>query len=62
MTTQRLMMQVINDFKEPVSTKYIAAKNNIGIGVATRIFDHVTYVKSKKSSINLWTARIMMKL
>lgn len=50
-TTQRLMIQVINDFKEPVSTKYIAAKNNIGIGVATRMFDNVTYANPKLPNV-----------
>ena len=44
-TTQRLLIHVINDFREPVSTKYIAKKNNIGIGVVTRMFDHVSHAR-----------------
>ena len=46
-TTQRLLIHVINDFRDPVSTKYIAQKNNIGIGVAFRMFDHVAHSRPK---------------
>lgn len=42
-TTQRLLMHVINDFRDPLSIKYIAKKNNIGVGVAARMFDHVSH-------------------
>lgn len=46
-TTQRLMMHVINDYRDPVSTTYIARKNNVSVGVATRMFDCVTHAKPK---------------
>ena len=50
-TTQRLLMHVINDFRDPVSTTYIAKKNNVGIGVATRMFDYVRHSKPKLRSV-----------
>lgn len=50
-TTQRLLMQVIRDFSDPLSIKYIAKKNNVSTGVATRMFDNVEYPRPKLPEI-----------
>lgn len=43
--TQRLMCKVINDFRAEYSIKRIAQMNNISSGIATRIFDRVSYAR-----------------
>lgn len=41
--TQRVMAKVINDYRHEHSTKRIAEMNHLTPGIATRIFDHVSY-------------------
>ena len=45
--TQRLMIKVINDYRHEYSTKRIAEMNHLSPGIATRIFDKISYPKPK---------------
>lgn len=43
--TQRVMVKVMNDYRHEHSTKRIADMNHLSPGVATRIFDRISYPK-----------------
>ena len=45
--TQRVMVKVLNDYRHEHSTKRIAAMNHLTPGIATRIFDRVSYPKPR---------------
>lgn len=49
--TQRLMANVINQFKTSYSTKSIAKMNNISIGTAFRILDKIQYPQPRLSKV-----------
>lgn len=45
--TQRVMTKVINDYRHEYSTKRIAEMNHLTPGIATRIFDRISYPRPK---------------
>lgn len=45
--TQRVMAKVINDYRHEYSTKRIAEMNHLTPGIATRIFDRISYPRPK---------------
>lgn len=45
--TQRVMAKVINDYRHEHSTKRIAEMNHLTPGIATRIFDRISYPRPK---------------